>query len=429
MNTYIKYLKITVFLAILLTGGIAVGIYGFSYASTNSPITAFYNCEQYDQLKVTCYPSKTYVNGSRTTGTSQKIYTLSTKEADYSDGQYGKSLGLSAHLGEYITVNKSENYSFNNYSISFWVKRSPWFDLYAPILSFLNSNSTAGWIFDLQENGSSVRFGVANGSGLLTAPRTVQIDSDRYDNLVGTFNGSKISLYANGKLHDTIPYSGHYNAPEIKLRIGLESYYNINSWGGQIDDLRLYNRTLGSNEISALYHNASIANGLVGHWAFDENLNDTSASNNDATLRMQAVSMAFAPDGRMFFTEKRTGEIRIMKDDMIFDTPFAKVSGLQNGDHQGLLGITLDPKFEANHYVYVFITYEGKETHLPFNGVLRFTDNGSQGTNVTVLLDGIPADINGNYAGGALAFGTDDKLYITSGMGSDPANPKIYLHH
>jgi hypothetical protein len=108
----------------------------------------------------------------------------------------------------------------------------------------------------LQENGSSVRFGVANGSGLLTAPRAVQIDSDHYVNLVGTFNGSKISLYANEKLHDTIPYSGQYNAPKIKLRIGLESYYNINSWAGQIDDLRLYNRTLGSNEISELYHNA-----------------------------------------------------------------------------------------------------------------------------------------------------------------------------
>ena len=52
MNMYIKNLKITVFLAILLAGGFAVGIYGFSYASTNSPITAFYNCEQYDQMKV-----------------------------------------------------------------------------------------------------------------------------------------------------------------------------------------------------------------------------------------------------------------------------------------------------------------------------------------------------------------------------------------
>ena len=188
---YRKYLKITVFLAILLAGAIAVGIDGISYASTHSPITAFYNCEQYDQMKATCYPSKTYVNGSRTTGTSQKIYTLSTSEADYSDGQYSKSLSLNAHLGEYITVNKSDNFSFDNFSISFWVKRSPWFDLYAPILSFLNSNSTAGWIFDLQENGSAVRFGVANGSGLLTAARTVQIDSDRYDNLVGTFQWLK----------------------------------------------------------------------------------------------------------------------------------------------------------------------------------------------------------------------------------------------
>ncbi len=240
--------------------------------------------------------------------------------------------------------------------------------------------------------------------------------------MVGTFDGSKISLYVNGRLYDTVAYSGHYTAPHVELRIGLESYYNTNSWGGQIDDLRIYNRSLVGNEVSALSHNTPIDKGLLGHWTFDENLDDRSGNKNDATLRIQAVSMTFAPDGRIFFTEKRTGEIRIMKDDRVLDAPFAKISGLYNGDHEGLLGITLDPKFEENHYVYVYLTYEDKETHTPFNGVLRFVDYYSQGKNVTVLLDGIPADIDGNFAGGALAFGTDDKLYVTVGMGSSPNN-------
>ena len=39
---------------------------------------------------------------------------------------------------------------------------------------------------------------------------------------------------------------------------------------------------------------------------------------------------------------------------------------------------------------------------------------------MTVILDKIPADVNGYYAGGALAFGADDSLYVTVGIGSRP---------
>ncbi len=79
-------MKITVFLVIFVASGMAMGISSLSYASTNPPIAAFYNCEHYEETKVTCYPSRIHVNGSETTGISQKIYTLSSNEAEYSDG-------------------------------------------------------------------------------------------------------------------------------------------------------------------------------------------------------------------------------------------------------------------------------------------------------------------------------------------------------
>ena len=70
-----------------------------------------------------------------------------------------------------------------------------------------------------------------------------------------------------------------------------------------------------------------------------------------------------------------------------------------------------------NHYVYLYATYEDSETGNPFNKVIRLTDRNNAGTNVTVLLDKIPADPDGNYAGGALVFGHDGRLYVTVGIG------------
>ena len=66
------------------------------------------------------------------------------------------------------------------------------------------------------------------------------------------------------------------------------------------------------------------------------------------------------------------------------------------------------------------LLYKDSRTGQPFNRVVRFTDVMDKGTNMTVILDKIPADPGGYYAGGALAFGPDDKLYVTVGVGESP---------
>jgi glucose/arabinose dehydrogenase len=155
---------------------------------------------------------------------------------------------------------------------------------------------------------------------------------------------------------------------------------------------------------------------------FDGTLNDTSRYNNDGTEVTLIGGMTFAPDGRLFFTEKNTGKIRIMKDNQVFDTPFAIVSDYYVNWEQGLLGITVDPHFMQNHFIYLYYTSVDNETGIPFNRLVRYTDIDNKAGNQLVLIDKIPAS-KGFHSGGALSFGKDDKLYITVGdMASDIAH-------
>ena len=57
--------------------------------------------------------------------------------------------------------------------------------------------------------------------------------------------------------------------------------------------------------------------GLVGYWPFDNGTEDFSLSHNDFRIVIQVASMVFAPDGRLFFTEKDTGNVRVMKNDKV----------------------------------------------------------------------------------------------------------------
>jgi glucose/arabinose dehydrogenase len=131
------------------------------------------------------------------------------------------------------------------------------------------------------------------------------------------------------------------------------------------------------------------------------------------------TAMAFAPDGRLFVSQQ-TGELRVIENDVLLPTPFVTLSVDSRGE-RGLLGVAFDPNFAVNQYVYVYYTTSTPQIH---NRVSRFTANGSAavpGSEVVILeLD----NSNGasNHNGGALHFGPDGKLYISTGENADPPN-------
>jgi len=129
------------------------------------------------------------------------------------------------------------------------------------------------------------------------------------------------------------------------------------------------------------------------------------------------VSMAFAPDGRLFYTEKQTGQIRVVDNDTLRPDPFATLP-VNNSGERGLLGITFDPDYESNHYVYVFHTNPDPLT----NRVVRLTDVDGYGEDPTIIFD-VPINTGfTNHNGGNIHFGPDGKLYVTLGEYNVPSN-------
>ena len=124
-------------------------------------------------------------------------------------------------------------------------------------------------------------------------------------------------------------------------------------------------------------------------------------------------SIDFAPDGRIFFTE-RTGQLWVIKD---MNKPQSIMSLDVAGGEGGLLGIVLDPKFEQNHYVYLYFTYnEFFETK---NKVVRYVESYNTLREDKVIVE--PFAGASYHDGGRMKFGPDGKLYVTTGDAGIPS--------
>jgi glucose/arabinose dehydrogenase len=129
-------------------------------------------------------------------------------------------------------------------------------------------------------------------------------------------------------------------------------------------------------------------------------------------------AMAFAPDGRLFVTERVTGNIRVIENGQLRATPWATITRTgTSGSEQGLLGIAVDPSFLTNRYVYVMYTRTTTTTH---NVIARLTEVGGVGTNLTVI--GPQVTSVSIHNGGPLAFGHDGKLYHCNGDAGTGSN-------
>lgn len=127
------------------------------------------------------------------------------------------------------------------------------------------------------------------------------------------------------------------------------------------------------------------------------------------------VSMAIAPDGRVFVCEQG-GRLRVIKSGKLLQKPFVTVP-TKAIEEEGLLGVAFDPAFARTKHVYVTYT---SYTPARRNVIARFTASGDTalaGSEWTVY----EFDAHGahQHVGGALRFGRDGMLYASSGECGD----------
>ena len=121
-------------------------------------------------------------------------------------------------------------------------------------------------------------------------------------------------------------------------------------------------------------------------------------------------SLAFAPDGRLFVTE-RPGRVRIVDVSRGTSDVALTVDDVSAEGEGGLLGLALDPAFTSTHLVDLYHTARAAGGGV--NRVVRYRESGGRLAEPAVLLDGIPA--NTTHDGGRLRFGPDGLLYVTTG--------------
>ena len=127
------------------------------------------------------------------------------------------------------------------------------------------------------------------------------------------------------------------------------------------------------------------------------------------------TNLAFAPDGRAFYTEKDTGRIRVIAaDGALLDRPFATLPVDHTSQEMGLLGLALHPDFERQPWVYAYYS-DARDGR---NHLVRMRASGDVGGAPENLLTLLPT-ANGYHNGGDLTFGMDGDLYVTVGEGHE----------
>lgn len=141
------------------------------------------------------------------------------------------------------------------------------------------------------------------------------------------------------------------------------------------------------------------------------------------------IALDFAPDGRIFFAERLTGSIRIIENGSLLPTPFYTLTSTETSGERGLLGLALDPEFDATPYVYAYQTYDDVTNGTIYNRIVRILANGNTGLPHTVILRMPPLSGATNHNGGVIGFGPDGKLYAVVGenaniaLAQDPMSP------
>ncbi len=134
------------------------------------------------------------------------------------------------------------------------------------------------------------------------------------------------------------------------------------------------------------------------------------------------AAMVFAPDGRLFYTEKVTGNVRVINtDDRTQPDPVITLP-TDALVERGLLGIALDPAYVENGLIWVVHTRPGSARDWPANEIVRFHEVDGVGSEPEVMLS-VPIT-NGElkHNGGNLHFDADGLLYVSFGDYGDAAH-------
>ena len=164
------------------------------------------------------------------------------------DGKYGKALSFNGST-DYVSVLHSASFDVSNITISLWMK----FDTVPAEYTRIVSKS--GYIFELLLQSDQKIWGRIIVDDLWrSSPTSSVLVVGIWYHVVLIYDGSYVRLYVNSvEVTPATAYSGAVGSDASSVLIGCKD--GVIKWfDGVIDDVRVYNRVLSQDEITALYN-------------------------------------------------------------------------------------------------------------------------------------------------------------------------------
>jgi flagellin len=194
--------------------------------------------------------------------------------------QVGK--GMRFHgTKEQIKINYSADLNPQTFTASLWVKVDGNEGKYvAPLFSRYGEGTSGNYnlegfnFYKTPEDQWSFWVGPGKGvKGFTTVNAPNKVDFGEWYHLLGSYDGEQMHFYINGTLIGS-KTTAYVPTNKANIYIGAGSYsgggYQLD---GEMDDVKIYDRALTEDEISALYQGKEVNDGIIGDWDLGETEN------------------------------------------------------------------------------------------------------------------------------------------------------------
>ncbi len=220
---------------------------------------------------------------------------------------------VAGKIGQALNFNGSSQYA-NTYSLSgigttntvtfsAWIYSNANQPSYTGILiSRVGSNGLAGLHISGGGSANTLTWGWNGSSAEYDANTGLVIPNGKWTFIAGVITPTTSTVYMNGQVYTTSAFSNNTQNLDGRWEIANDSSFS-RYFNGNIDDARVYNRSLSASEILQLYNQgktqidhsivptgSTLANNLVGYWSMDgQTINgtamaDQSGQGNTGTL-------------------------------------------------------------------------------------------------------------------------------------------------
>jgi outer membrane lipoprotein-sorting protein len=156
--------------------------------------------------------------------------------------------------GDYVDVGKDPAFDITQQiTVSAWIK----VDAFDREFQAIVTKGDSAWRLQRNWKNNTLEFActgiVVPGNKWGSIHCAVDVNDGRWHHAAGTYNGSQICLYVDGKLDVSSTASGTIKINNQPVYIGENSERPNRFWNGLIDDVRLYSYALTTDEVAAIY--------------------------------------------------------------------------------------------------------------------------------------------------------------------------------